>query len=200
MQLDRRSSFAARARAAFLGVALGAATLTASACGDDRGGDAPPPDPGRLVGPGGVPWTEEAAAFEDRVVALVNAERARGGDCRSAGTFPASGPLVMEDVLRDVARAHSLDMEARRYFDHNNPDGESPFDRIRDAGYSGGFPQGENIAAGQRTPEEVVAAWMSSDGHCSNILEPQYKEIGVGFVAGGRFGTLWTQVFGGGRR
>jgi uncharacterized protein YkwD len=183
---------------------LGAAVLVAAAapgCDSDRDGDAPPPpDPGRLVGPDGIAWTEEAASFEDRVVALVNAERSRGGDCRSAGSFPPSAPLVVNEQLRAAARAHSLDMKARDFFDHVNPDGETPYDRIGKAGYDGGLPQGENIAAGQRTPEEVVASWMSSDGHCSNILEPRYAEIGVGFVLGGRFGTLWTQVFGGGRR
>ncbi|MFP3338704.1 CAP domain-containing protein, partial [Micrococcus sp. SIMBA_131] len=54
---------------------------------------------------------------------------------------------------------------------------------------------GENIAAGQATPEEVVKAWMNSEGHRKNILNPGYTEIGVGYISGGSYGHYWTQMF-----
>jgi uncharacterized protein YkwD len=155
-------------------------------------------DPGRLIGPDGEAWPEAHADFEDEVVRLVNLERARGGNCGARGSFPPSGPLRMHPILRTVARAHSKDMAVRAFFAHTNPDGATPFDRIRAAGYVGS-PQGENIAAGQRTPAAVMMSWMGSDGHCANILNPSYRDIGVGYTTGGRYGTLWTQVFGGGR-
>lgn len=138
-------------------------------------------------------WPQELEAAEERVVELVNEVRAAGATCGSAGSFAPAGPVEMDEVLRCAARLHSIDMEERGFFDHDNPDGESPFDRIDAAGYAGGSPQGENIAQGYPTPEAVMEGWMSSDGHCSNIMEPGFKEIGVGL-----YERQWTQKFGGG--
>jgi uncharacterized protein YkwD len=96
------------------------------------------------------------------------------------------------------------------YFAHDSRDGRSPFDRMADAGYSGGT-MGENIARGQQSPSEVVEGWMNSPGHCSNIMNARFTDIGVGYGEGEatnqRFNgnKLWTQNFGaprgaGGRR
>ncbi len=122
---------------------------------------------------------------EQAVLTLVNSERAKAG-CSA---------LTANSTLASVARAHSADMAARRYFSHTNPDGKSPFDRMRAAGYSGRL-MGENIAAGYRTAAAVMEGWMNSSGHRANILNCGYREIGVGFATGGSFGTYWTQVFG----
>ncbi len=68
--------------------------------------------------------------------------------------------------------------------------------RIAAAGYrASGW--GENIAAGQSTPEEVVQGWMESPGHCRNIMNPEYRTIGIGYgvVPGSPYGTYWTQDF-----
>ena len=91
-------------------------------------------------------------------------------------------------------------MATNDYFSHTSLDGRTFSQRIQDAGYAGGFPQGENIAAGSSTPQAVVNAWMASSGHCSNIMKGGYADIGVGygFLAGSTYGHYWTQNFGGG--
>lgn len=134
--------------------------------------------------------SDAGASFEQQVLDLVNAERAAGADCGTAGLFDPAGPLTMESNLRCAARTHSQDMVDRNYFDHTNPEGQSPGDRIDETGYQW-RSWGENIAWGQTTPEAVVDAWMNSDGHCSNIMNAGFSEIGVGYAEG----NVWTQVF-----
>ncbi len=127
-----------------------------------------------------------------KVVELVNEQRASGANCGSRGDYASAGPLVSNAVLTELAQAHSVDMSQRNYFDHTNPDGDGPGDRI-DASTYEWSTWGENIAAGHRTPEAVVDGWMNSDGHCANIMNPAFTEIGVGYEASGSY---WTQVFG----
>lgn len=128
------------------------------------------------VGTGGAVGT----AAENGVVKLTNAARAKAG-CK---------PLKHDPELRAAALAHSKDMAARGFFDHEAPDGDGPEDRIRDAGFAPIGSWGENIAAGQRTAAEVMAGWMDSPGHKANILTCAYTHIGVGFAGG-----HWTQAF-----
>ena len=125
-----------------------------------------------------------ASAIEKEVFDLVNKTRAGYG-------LPQ---LAWANDLAAVARAHSRDMINRRFFDHTNPDGLSPFDRMRAAGirYK---TAAENIAYGQRTPEAVMNAWMNSSGHRANILNANVKEIGVGAVADSSGTIYWTQEF-----
>lgn len=126
-------------------------------------------------------------SYEKQVLTLVNQERAKQG----------LSALSWSDELANVARAHSKDMATRNFFSHTNPDGKSPFDRIKAAGISY-RTAGENIAAGQRTPQEVVNAWMNSEGHRANILNKNYTKLGVGYVSGGgSYSTYWTQCFAG---
>lgn len=91
----------------------------------------------------------------------------------------------------DVAEAKSADMASNNYFSHTSPTYGSPFDRIKAAGINY-RAAGENIAQGQRTPQQVVQAWMQSPGHRQNILNANYTHIGVGFVEDGYY---WTQQF-----
>lgn len=121
----------------------------------------------------------DASEFEKKVFELTNAERAKAG-------VPA---LSWNDKLAGIARAHSQDMATRDYFDHYNPEGLSPFDRMKNAGISY-RAAAENIAWGQKTPEEVVDAWMNSEGHKANILNAKLTQLGVGF-----YSDYWTQAF-----
>lgn len=93
-----------------------------------------------------------------------------------------------------MARMHSEDMAARGFFDHYNPDGESPFDRMGNYGIK--FrAAGENIAAGQSTPGSVMDSWMNSPGHMANILSSSFGKIGIGIATGGSYRIYWTQCF-----
>ncbi|MBK5425758.1 CAP domain-containing protein [Bacillus sp. TH30] len=119
--------------------------------------------------------------FEQRVVELTNAERKKQG----------LSALQIDTELSKVARIKSEDMQKNNYFDHNSPTYGSPFDMMKKFGISY-KSAGENIAQGQRTPEEVVQAWMNSAGHRANILNSGFTHIGVGYVESGNY---WTQQF-----
>lgn len=146
-------------------------------------------------------WDPEWTAFEEEVLVLTNEARSQPATCGEYGPFEPAAALEMNPILRCSSRLHSLDMGENGYFAHDNQQGEDPFDRMAAAGYMG-FTMGENIAKGQQTPAEVVDGWMNSPGHCSNIMNPQYTEIGVGYFEGEaanpRFNNnkLWTQNFG----
>lgn len=176
---------------------------TSGSTGDGGTGMA---DTGMMPGPSDVPegpacadvadWAPAWAQLELDVLALVNEVRAQGANCGSKGAFGPAGPLTMHPALRCAARKHSADMAARNFFDHINPDGETPWDRMGKAGYGGYSAAGENIAAGSPDAAGTMEQWMTSDGHCANIMSPDFEHIGVGYSTGGQYGHLWTQVFG----
>ncbi len=141
-------------------------------------------------------WQAWFVARELEILDMVNEVRAQGANCGSAGTFGAAGPLTMHTALRCSARKHSKDMNDRNFFSHTNPSGEGPGDRMEQAGFSG--LGGENIAGGRDTSEGTMEDWMGSDGHCSNIMNPDYTVLGVGVYPGedGPYRVLWTQNFG----
>ncbi|GAA1371200.1 hypothetical protein GCM10009612_62030 [Streptomyces beijiangensis] len=101
--------------------------------------------------------------------------------------------MTANSPLASLATSFSEDMAARNFFDHTDPDGKSPWDRADAAGVSG--LGGENIARGQADAAAVMDAWMNSPGHRANILNCDYKTLGVG-VHFGSGGPWWTQDFG----
>ncbi|MCK1982714.1 MULTISPECIES: CAP domain-containing protein [Peribacillus] len=125
--------------------------------------------------------SSELSAFEQEVVKLTNAEREKQG----------LAALKIDTELSKVARIKSQDMKDKNYFDHNSPTYGSPFDMMKQFGISY-KTAGENIAQGQQTPEEVVQAWMNSQGHRENIMNSSFTHIGVGYVESGNY---WTQQF-----
>ncbi|MEU9202562.1 CAP domain-containing protein [Streptomyces sp. NPDC048332] len=124
-----------------------------------------------------------ATSAQAAVLALVNQERSKVG----------CSPVTASSSLASLAQSFSDDMAARGFFDHTDPDGQSPWDRAAKAGVSG--LGGENIARGQADAEAVMEAWMNSEGHRANILNCDYKTLGVG-VHFGSGGPWWTQDFG----
>ncbi|MGW0494456.1 CAP domain-containing protein [Streptomyces sp. NPDC003007] len=124
---------------------------------------------------------ESAAAAQ--VLSLVNEERAKVG----------CSPVAANSTLTDLAQSYSEDMAARGFFDHTDPDGRTPWDRAGKAGISN--LGGENIARGQADAAAVMDAWMNSPGHRANILNCDFKTLGVG-VELGSGGPWWTQNFG----
>ncbi|MCY1053837.1 CAP domain-containing protein [Nannocystis sp. SCPEA4] len=135
-----------------------------------------------------APWIER----EDEVVALVNAERAAGADCRSAGKFAPAEPLAVEPRVHCAARKHSQDMGERDFFDHVNPDGEGLQARLQHAGYPAEL-FGENIAAGTIDPAFTVEEWLEDDEFCAILMTPDYVHVGIGFYEGpGSLTYYWT--------
>ncbi|GEL76786.1 CAP domain-containing protein [Tenuibacillus multivorans] len=121
--------------------------------------------------------------FEHRVHELVNEEREKHG----------LDPLEFSVEVSQVARTKSQDMADNNYFSHESPTYGSPFDMMKDFGVDY-WSAGENIAMGQRTPEQVMDGWMNSDGHRENILQESFTHLGVGFIKDN--GTYyWTQMF-----
>lgn len=129
-----------------------------------------------------------------QVLDLTNAARARGQTCGRI-TYPPAPPLVSEARLGAAAQAHAADMAAQGYFNHVSQDGRALKDRINAAGY-GWRTIAENIAAGQTDAQEVVTGWLHSEGHCRNLMNAEYRELGVGLAwnAGGK--RYWVQNFG----
>ena len=132
-----------------------------------------------------APETDSNSAFASEVLSLVNAERAKNG----------LSALTLASDLSSVAQKHSEDMAKNNYFSHTSLSGKSPFDRIKDAGISY-RTAAENIAAGQKTPSEVVKGWMNSEGHRKNILNASFTKMGLGYATSNSgYKTYWTQVF-----
>lgn len=135
----------------------------------------------------------------DQEIALWEAHNTARAQARSCGDdfFEAAEALDWHCNLAQAAENHSMDMAAQNYFDHTGLDGSTFSDRAREAGYEN-FPSGENIAAGQRNVESVMSSWLSSPGHCSNIMNDRRNEMGASGVSadGARFGIYWTAVFG----
>ncbi|MFD1077347.1 CAP domain-containing protein [Longispora fulva] len=122
--------------------------------------------------------------LEAQVLALVNQRRAEAG-CQ---------PVRYDTRLAKAAADHSADMVARGYFAHNTPDGVTPWDRAKAAGYP--TPSAENIAAGNATAKGTMDQWMNSPGHRANILNCASTAMGVGRATGGSYRYYWTQMFG----
>ncbi|WP_396334475.1 CAP domain-containing protein [Alkalihalobacillus sp. MEB130] len=123
----------------------------------------------------------DISAIEQQVIELTNVERRNNG----------LSDLQLDRSLSNVARVKSQDMQENNYFSHTSPTYGSPFDMIRDFDISY-QSAAENIAQGQRSAEEVVQAWMNSEGHRANILNGSFTHIGVGYHENGHY---WTQMF-----
>ncbi|MET9891391.1 CAP domain-containing protein [Streptomyces sp. NPDC006465] len=123
------------------------------------------------------------AAAEAEVLKLVNDERAKVG----------CSPVAANSALSGLAQTFSEDMASRDFFDHTDPSGLSPWDRAAKAGITS--LGGENIARGQADAAAVMEAWMNSPGHKANILNCDFKTLGVGAHFGSG-GPWWTQDFG----
>lgn len=131
-----------------------------------------------------VALSSNIGAYEQQVVDLANKERAAAG----------LSALKVNTKLAGMAEKKAEDLRDNHYFDHNSPVYGSPFDMMRQFGISY-QSAGENIAKGQRTPEEVMNGWMNSPGHRANILNSSYTEIGVGYVTDGNGTGYWVQEF-----
>jgi len=137
-------------------------------------------------------WQAEGQKLLERV----NQARTRARQCGSQ-VFAAAAPLAWNDTLGSTAEAHSRAMANGNFFDHQTPDGRTPGDRAELAGYNG-QRVGENIAAGLDTASKVVDGWLASPGHCANLMNPQFSELGAAYANDPKSdaGIYWTAVFG----
>lgn len=135
-----------------------------------------------------IPSATQQTQWEQKVVDLTNAIRVK------YGLFP----LKRQDNLQSAARWMGEDMARAGYFSHTDSKGRSIDTRLPDHGYQNYHVIAENLAGGQKTPEQVVAAWMNSPGHRANILNPSVEEIGVAYVAraDSPLKRYWVQEFG----
>ena len=147
-----------------------------------------PPRPAPLAATG-------APLLSTRALQLVNEARARGARCGPRQFAPAP-PLTFSGTLAGVAFGHANDMAEHNYFEHQDLSGKSPADRVRATGYQEKLV-GENIAYGPDSIEDVVQGWLDSPGHCENIMDPRFVEMGIAYAAGrvARHGLYWVQVF-----
>ncbi|MFE7778288.1 CAP domain-containing protein [Streptomyces sp. NPDC057445] len=145
---------------------------------------APKPSAPKTTAPKPAAPATSAPASGDvaRIVALVNSERSKVG----------CSPVTLNAKLSKAAQDHSKDMAAHNNMSHTGSDGSDPGQRITRAGYNWST-YGENVAYGYGSPESVMAGWMDSPGHKRNILNCEFKEIGVGIAQPNDY---WTQDFG----
>lgn len=129
-----------------------------------------------------------------RALDLVNEVRARGTRC-GTHVFAPAPPMTLSGTLAGVASGHALDMAEHNYFEHQDLAGKSPADRVRAVGYHEKLV-GENIAYGPASVEEVVQGWLDSPGHCENIMDPRFAQMGIAYSAGrtSRRGLYWVQL------
>lgn len=141
-----------------------------------------------------APSALRTVASTARVLQLVNEVRAAGTSCGGKSFAPAA-PLRQSAILDAVAADHAGDMARQDYFEHVDLKGNTPADRVRASGYREKLV-GENIAYGPTSAAEVVAGWLHSTGHCENIMDPRFVDIGLAVApgTGSRRGLYWDQV------
>ncbi|NTU41814.1 MAG: CAP domain-containing protein [Nitrospirales bacterium] len=149
---------------------------------------------------GGAPHREPLSSLsedrddEKRILELVNEARMEGARCGSRYYGPTK-PLSWNDRLANAALRQCRDMSRSRFLGHTGSDGSSSSDRVGDEGYNW-ERCAENVSEGYKTPEDAVNAWLKSEGHCRNIMNPEYRDAGVAKTFGKGWRPYWTLVLG----
>ena len=132
--------------------------------------------------------------FTAAALARMNQLRAAGADCRTKGTFAPAAALTWSVLLTQSAEGLSQDMVANNFFSHTGSNGSTLSTRVDATGYAWSS-LGENIAAGYPTVDAVMTGWMASDGHCANLMNPAFNQVGLVCVPGTKakdYNTYWT--------
>jgi len=134
--------------------------------------------------------------FQASMMQAINQARSVARTCGQRA-MPAAAPLGWNGRLFDAAARHADDMARHDYFSHTGRNGRNVAQRVSDAGYAWSAV-GENIAAGPDSVDAVMAGWLSSPGHCANLMRPDFREVGVGCVqrGGNVWGRYWAMVLG----
>lgn len=130
------------------------------------------------------------------VLSRTNEARAKARRCGSRH-YEAAPPLRWNEQLGKAALVHSQDMADVDFFSHQGSDGSQVGQRARREGYQW-RGVGENLAAGQGNPEQAISGWLASPGHCANLMDPRYTELGAAYATNPKSDAViyWTQVFG----
>lgn len=131
-----------------------------------------------------------------KVLETINQARTQPRQCGTQA-FASTTPLSWNATLATSAETHSRAMANLNFFDHKDRDGRTPGDRAELAGYSA-HQIGENIAAGHDSAGQVVAGWLASPGHCANLMNPNFQELGAAYAHDPKSdaGIYWTAMFG----
>lgn len=134
--------------------------------------------------------------MREAILKQINLSRTSGQVCGTQLMRPVPA-LKWNDLLFSAAAKHSKDMATRNYFSHTSPEGVEFTQRLAAEGYSF-YAAAENIAAGMNTVNGVMITWLSSDGHCRNIMDPVLSDVAVACVAqdGTTYGSYWTMDLG----
>ena len=140
--------------------------------------------------------TSNSEAFRATMLAVIKAARSASRMCGNS-SHEATGEVTWNPLLEQAALSHVQDMARFNFFSHEGSDGLSVSDRADSVAYNW-RAIGENIAAGQLEIEEVHQGWLDSPGHCRNIMNPLFTEVGAACVTGvgTDYGTYWAVVFG----
>ncbi|WP_122206884.1 CAP domain-containing protein [Pseudomonas viridiflava] len=138
----------------------------------------------------------DSQAEGQKILEMINVARAAPRQC-GAQSFTATTPLTWNATLGTAAQSHSQAMANHNFFDHKDREGRTPGDRAELAGYIG-QQVGENIAAGQDTARKVVDGWLGSPGHCANLMNAGFRELGAAYATDPKSdaGIYWTAMFG----
>ncbi|MBB3196679.1 CAP domain-containing protein [Roseateles terrae] len=179
-------------------------TLTLAACGgggSDSSSGSGSSGSGSGAAPDGQATCKLAADadFQKQLLDAINAARAAGANCGTSGTFAATTPLGWNALLAQAADNQSIDMSTNNFFSHTGSNGSTLGQRVTAVGYPW-TALGENIAAGQTSVDSVMKGWLASPGHCANIMNPTFQEVGVScrLAASTKndYGTYWTMDLG----
>jgi uncharacterized protein YkwD len=137
-----------------------------------------------------------AAGIQAEILQRVNALRAAGAVCGTT-PYPATTALNWNNQLLQAALGHSSDMAQKNYFSHTSQDGRTLGQRVTAAGYTWSGV-GENIAAGQRSVEQVITGWTNSPGHCQNLMNANFRDVAVACVRNDAadYRLYWTMNLG----
>ena len=168
---------------------LGALLLAALTCA--CGGNGTATSTGSGFGTPSTASTCNLPALQSQLLTDINQLRAQARSCNSGGSFGATAAVSWNDKLFTAATAHNTDMATRNYFNHDSPEGVSMDQRVTAAGYAWSAVA-ENIGFGQADVAAILATWIASDGHCANIMNPVYREVGLSCVRSASGTNFWT--------
>ena len=169
-----------------------------AACGG--GGSDAPGSGGTAPTTPGTPATPTAgstcgiADFAATALARINELRAAGANCRTGGTFAPAAALTWSALLTQSSELHTQDMVANNFFSHTGSNGSTLATRVDATGYTWSS-LGENIAAGYPGIDAVLTGWMARDGHCANLMNPNFNQVGLVCVPGtsaNTYNNYWT--------